>query len=124
MSGHEKPKLLLVGFSWDIKRIAATVDQSGVEVFLVNEDAKEGSVPSSADLVIYAMSQDTGWSSRLYSIFTYVYDFVKKQEEYIVFLDGAERPDGIFPSLPPLPSLRVEVLTEKLQNAAFSARRS
>lgn len=124
MTSRAKPSLVLVGSSGDIERLAALVDEQVVEVYLVNEDPEEGAIPSTADLVAYAWSQDSSWSTSLYSIFTYIHDFVKPNEEYIVYMDCAEQPGGVMPSLPDLPTLRGEQLTEQTRHAAALAPRS
>ena len=118
MTNTDDRTILLVGFSDDIHDLASLLRATSVNVALVNENATDAAIPKAVDLVLYVMSQDTGFSSQLHSRFVYIHDRVLKKAEYLMAIHNVDLDKIAFPELSHLPHITMNELRTLLNSRA------
>jgi hypothetical protein len=90
-----KSKAIIAGFSFDVDSVLSHLPE-GERCFRVDEKTPDGTELPEVDIVVYAFSSDTGWSSHLLSWFTWIHHHVKPVEEYIFSVSGDPNVEIIF----------------------------
>lgn len=111
MAAH---RVLLVGFKDDIQDLASLLSTSA-DIALVTENANKKDIPLKADIVIYAMSEDTSFSTQLHGVFVYIHDLVLSKEEYILPVGNVDLKKGSFPEMSHLPQILIGEILQKIK---------
>ena len=114
MRNGPRSTVLLVGFEADIQGLASLLSATTADFALLTENATETDIPKAADIVVYAMSEDTGFSSQLHSVFVYVHDRILTNEEYLVAVGNVDLKKASFPELSHLPQASIGEIQQRL----------
>ena len=109
--------ILLSGFADDLDRFISEFGSIPVDIQTVTENATEADIPEAAEMVVYVFSEDTGYSSQLHSIFTYVHDRVQTSKEYLLALGNVDLDKSVFPEISDLPKTTPGRMKEILERA-------
>ena len=110
---HQKT-IVITGFAEDIRRVASMIENSSAEIIELSEKAKDQDIPRTANIVVYVMSQDTGVSTQLHSLFVCIHDRVVKAQEYLIPVEEVNLSKASFPELSALPKISTKDLKRKL----------
>jgi hypothetical protein len=116
MKKQRNPTILLTGFANDLAAVVSRLDSTKIDVKLVNEEATADDVPEAADLVLYVLSRDTGYSSQLRGVFTYVQSRALSPQEYLLPIENIHPEYGVFPELSHLRQISISDLVGKLKH--------
>ena len=108
-------RAIVGGFSDDITGLASAIPEVG-RCFIVNEDTSYDTSLPHVDLVIYAFSKDTGYSSRLLSWFSWINYNMRPKREYIVPVPPLKHVDVVFHFAQNLPFATIAEATKMLQS--------
>jgi hypothetical protein len=114
MRQEPRSVVLLVGFEEDIQGLASLLSATTADFVLLTESATETNIPEAADIVVYAMSEDTGFSSQLHSVFVCVHDRILTNEEYLVAVGNVDLNRASFPELSRLPQASIGEIQQRL----------
>ena len=109
-----KPIVVLAGYSHDTSTVMSELGPVDAEIYLVKEDATAEDIPTVADLVLYIMSSDSGSSSQLYSVFTFIHDHVQISHEYLLAVGDVDIRTVAFPTIRAIAEISTSELRARL----------
>lgn len=100
-------KVLIVGWAEDVGSVARKLP------FLVralHESTREEEIPKAIDTAVYVFSRDTGSSSQLLSLISYIHAGIMPRCEYVVSLEDVDLSTQVFPVIADVPEISIEAL--------------
>ena len=104
---NAKGQVLILGWAEDVARVAKKLPYS---VCLLNEKSGQNEIPPTVKTAVYVFSRDTGSSSELLSLISYVHSGIVPQQEFVLSLDSVELKTQVFPVISNVPEITLESL--------------
>ncbi len=116
MKMQQRKRILLVGFEDDIRGLASQLSSTSADIMQLTERTTNTDVPRTADIAVYVMSVDSGFSTQLHSIFVYIHDRVLTPNEYLLAIGDVDLAKASFSEISHLPQISIGDLKKRLES--------
>ncbi len=107
--------IVLSGFADDLANLMSHLQPSAGNIVQVTENTPDADIPKKAEILVYVMSLDTGYSSQLHGVFAYLHHRITAVKEYLCAVEDIDLRRLAFPELSALPEISIQELNNFIQ---------
>jgi len=104
---HENSQILILGWAEDVALVAEKLPYSTGRA---HENSDHKLIPTDLEMVVYIFSRDTGYSSQLLSLFSYVHAGIVPRNEFVLSLGKVDLKSQVFPVISGVPEISLDTL--------------
>ena len=120
MTRQRSEKLLFVGYENDLAPVLPQFHSRPTKILLLTDEAADRDIPDAVDRIVFAMSLNACYSTRMRSLAQCVIDRVSAREKYVLLVGEFDADRFVFPEIRDLPRLSIEDLRARLGASGHS----